>query len=295
MKYLKSKFNRRTLSTASETLVPESPYTVTFDSRDLYLTDEINSWSVQHIIESINAINKLDDFESRNYSVINCEYNPPPINIYINSPGGECMAALSLITTIESSETPIHTHCIGEASSAALFIFSVGHERYAYKHSIFMYHQMSAGAVGTFKDIDDQFKTLKHLQERLEEIFTLYTTFTKEELEKIRSLKQDYTFYYQEALEKGLADKIVLNSVYTKDLDNLKDNSKVKVSGFEEDGAIEKVESVAEESVFDIQSKLNEEDLDDLVASFSDEELEKALKHFLKNKIKKSKKKKDND
>ena len=174
MKQLKSKFNRKTLTSGSELTQPESPYTITFDSRDLYLTDEINSWTVQYIIESINAINKLDDFEARNYSVINCEYNPPPINIYINSPGGECMAALSLITTIESSQTPVHTHCIGEASSAALFIFSVGHERYAYKHSIFMYHQMSAGAVGTFKDIDDQFKTLKHLQERLEE-FLRYT------------------------------------------------------------------------------------------------------------------------
>ena len=269
MKYLKSKFNRRTLSTASETLVPESPYTVTFDSRDLYLTDEINSYTVQHIIESINAINKLDDFESRNYSVINCEYNPPPINIYINSPGGECMSALSLITTIESSQTPIHTHCIGEASSAALFIFSVGHERYAYKHSIFMYHQMSAGAVGTFKDIDDQFKTLKHLQERLEEIFTLYTKFNKEELEKIRSLKQDYTFYYQEALEKGLADKIVLNSIYTKDLEDLKDNAKINVN-------------------------MDLEDEEDLLVDLSEEELKEALKDYIKKQNKKQNKKSKN-
>ena len=57
MKQLKSKFNRKTLTSSSEFIPTDSPYTVTFDSRDLYLTDEINSWSVQHIIESINAIN----------------------------------------------------------------------------------------------------------------------------------------------------------------------------------------------------------------------------------------------
>ena len=40
----------------------ETPYTITFDSRDLYITDEIDSYTLQPVIESINAINKLDDF-----------------------------------------------------------------------------------------------------------------------------------------------------------------------------------------------------------------------------------------
>lgn len=275
MKYLKSKFNRRTLTTASETLVPESPYTVTFDSRDLYLTDEINSYTVQHIIESINAINKLDDFESRNYSVINCEYNPPPINIYINSPGGSAMATLSLITTIESSETPIHTHCIGEASSAALFIFAVGHVRHAYKHSIFMYHQISAGTGGTFKDIEDQVETIKHLQERLEEVFSIYTKFTKEELETIRLHKKDHTFYYKEALEKGVANKIVLNSIYELDLKSLEDISEIDIKG--KDGVSLKV--IKDKDLEDLEDKVT-----DMINKLSDEELELAITQFMQNK-----------
>lgn len=243
----------------------EKDYTLTFDSRDIYLTDIIDHQSILSSIETINAINKLDDFEYKNYAVINCEYNPPPINIYINSVGGDAMAALGLITVIESSETPIHTHCIGEASSAALFIFSVGHVRYAYKHSIFMYHQISTGTYGTFKDIEETVETIKHLQERLEDIFSTYTNFTKKELEDIRVHKKDYTFYYQEALEKGLADKVTLSSIYTKDLEELKDNNKINI--------ISSNEEVEEDSEFL-----------DQIEQLSNEELSLAIKQFIQNK-----------
>lgn len=248
MKPYRQRLRPKLQSSSSSVELPEEDYTVTFDSRDIYITDIIDSHTIQPALEAINSINKLDDFESRNYAVINCDYNPPPINIYINSPGGDAMAALSLITIIESSETPVHTHCIGEASSAALFIFSVGHVRHAYKHSIFMYHQISAGTGGTFKDIEDHVETLKHLQERLEDIFSIYTKFTKKELEDIRLYKKDYTFYFQEALEKGLADKVVLSSIYKKDLESLKDNSKINILGSDGELLEEVVEIIEEPS-----------------------------------------------
>lgn len=234
----------------SNTLLESSDnYTVTFDNRDIYITGEITNHGIQVAIETINSINKADNFESRNFAVLNSEYNAPPINIYINSIGGDAMAALGLITTIESSETEIHTHCLGEASSAALLIFAVGHQRFAYKHSIFMYHQLSTMALGTFKDIEDTVEVIKHLQERLEEIFLIYTNFSEEELAEIRQSKRDHTFYYQEALDKGLADKVIINAVYSKDLENLKDNTNISITST--DGEL--MDSTSSESDNDIE------------------------------------------
>ena len=94
--------------------------------KDLYLMGEISLESVLPVIQSIHEINRED-------------YNTPvdarePINLYINSIGGDVIAAFTLISVMESSVTPINTHAVGEVLSAALLIFIVGDRRIAYKH-----------------------------------------------------------------------------------------------------------------------------------------------------------------
>ena len=243
----------------SENFTPDDTYTKNFDGRNLYLTTSITAESVQPIIKAIHDINESDDYIFRSYEISNATYNAAPINLYINSPGGEVMATLSLITAIETSETPIHTHCIGEASSGALFIYVTGHKRYAYKHSIFMYHQLSSGALGTFKDIQETVEVLNHLQDRLEELFLYYTKFTKEELEQIKLHKKDYTFYYDEALEKGMIDELVISETYKNDIDKVSEKYK--------------------------NSKTKDDDIEEIVNSLSEEELEKAILQYVeKNK-----------
>ena len=189
--------------------------------RNLYLTGDINHNSVIKLIEEIHRINAEDDLNYRLAEALQQSYNFAPINLYINSYGGEVNPALALITTIESSETPIHTHCIGEAYSAALIVFAVGHERYAYKHSSFMYHQLSSGNYGNFKDIEEGYEQLKYVQTQLEIIFTAYTDFTQEELEDIKNTKKDYYFSYKEAIDKKVADKASIPSIYKEDIEYL--------------------------------------------------------------------------
>ena len=130
--------------------------------KDLYLMGEISLESVLPVIQSIHEINRED-------------YNTPvdarePINLYINSIGGDVIAAFTLISVMESSVTPINTHAVGEVLSAALLIFIVGDRRIAYKHSTFMYHSVSAVHAGDSKHIDVQYAYTKNIQERIEEI-----------------------------------------------------------------------------------------------------------------------------
>lgn len=232
-------------------------YTEINDDRDLYLTGEITVESVGDIIKTINDINSNDNYLTKYYAVTNCDYNPAPINIYINSIGGDVMAALSLITVIENSLTPVHTHCIGEASSAGLLVFVTGHKRIAYKSSIFMYHELSSGSIGKLKDLEESVEVWKRLQAQIDEIFTVYTKFTQEELDEIRKLKKDFTFYYKEAIEKGLVDQVIISSKYQRDLEELKDLG------------------IIGESV---------DSLEDLMMELSDEELLEALKDYKEKK-----------
>lgn len=250
---MKKLFKPKMMSTLSDS------YTEINDDRDLYLTGEITVESVGDIIRAINDINSNDNYLTKYYAVTNCDYNPAPINIYINSIGGDVMAAMSLITTIENSLTPIHTHCIGEASSAGLLVFITGHKRIAYKSSMFMYHELSSGSIGKLKDLEESVEVWKQMQKNIDEIFTTYTNFTQEELDEIRSYKKDFTFYYKEAIEKGIVDQIILNSKYTKDLEDLK--------------------------VSNITVKTNDSDeLEDLISQLTDEELTVALKNYISTK-----------
>lgn len=248
-----NKFKPKMMSDSSES------YTEINDDRDLYLTGEITTESVGDLIRAINDINSNDNYLTKYYAVTNCDYNPAPINIYINSVGGDVMAAMSLITIIENSLTPVYTHCIGEASSAGLLVFITGHKRIAYKSSMFMYHELSSGSIGKLKDLEESVEVWKQLQKNIDEIFTTYTKFTQEELNEIRTYKKDFTFYYKEAIEKGIIDQIILNSRYSKDLEDLKAS--------------------------DVTVKTNDTDeLDTLITQLSDEELLEALKSYVATK-----------
>lgn len=248
-----NKFKPKMMSDSSES------YTEINDDRDLYLTGEITTESVGDLIRAINDINSNDNYLTKYYAVTNCDYNPAPINIYINSVGGDVMAAMSLITIIENSLTPVYTHCIGEASSAGLLVFITGHKRIAYKSSMFMYHELSSGSIGKLKDLEESVEVWKQLQKNIDEIFTTYTKFTQEELNEIRMYKKDFTFYYKEAIEKGIIDQIILNSRYSKDLEDLKAS--------------------------DVTVKTNDtNELDTLITQLSDEELLEALKNYVATK-----------
>lgn len=198
-------------------------YTSGTSGRSLYLTEQVDKESIQPLIEAIHEYNEIDDYNHKYYTyLLEQEYKEMPINLYINSPGGDIDACLALLNVMENSKTPIYTHCIGSAASAALIIFSVGSKRIAYKHSSFMYHQLSSYSGGTFKDIEEQYEQVKIIQSNLEKIFLRYTKFTEKELEVIKNTKKDYYFDYKVALQKGVADLTNIPSIYKEDLENFK-------------------------------------------------------------------------
>ena len=124
------------------------------DERILFLSDDIDNESVGSITWNILRLIKSDDEKDKKEK----DYRREPIKLYINSYGGSVYDMWGLIDVILNSKTPIYTYCTGYAMSAAFKIFLAGHKRYCYKHSIFMYHQMSCWRSGKYQDlVEDKF------------------------------------------------------------------------------------------------------------------------------------------
>lgn len=178
-------------------------------SRALYLFDEIDHQSILPIIQDIHSFNAEDEGlepEARE-----------PIKLYICSSGGELAPSLGLVAAIETSETPIEAHAIGEVASCALMIYVSCHHRYAYKHSSFMYHSISAGMSGPTQRARDFLVSMESNQSMYDDVILANTEFTEEFLNSVVAADKDYWFTYLEAYEKGVVDFISVDSRYEKE------------------------------------------------------------------------------
>ena len=166
-------------------------------SNILYLTeqDQENN-NVDSIIKSILEVNDTNKTSS-------------PIKLYINSYGGDVYQFFGLIDVILASKTPVYTYTLGAAMSCALLVALAGHKRFAYKHSTFMYHQISLGEWDVAKNLEEDLIETKRLHKLIEELVLDKTTITKEQIEDVHNHKRDWYISPGEALKYKIIDQII--------------------------------------------------------------------------------------
>jgi len=116
---------------------------------------------------------------------------------------------MGLIGVMQNSNVPIHTIVTGCAMSCGFIIAITGHKRFAYDQATFMYHQVSTGAVGKLKDIEEDVIETKRLQKFIEEHTLAKTKLTEKDLEKCYDQKKDWYFTAKQALKNGIIDSIL--------------------------------------------------------------------------------------
>jgi ATP-dependent Clp protease protease subunit len=166
-------------------------------SNILYLTeqDQENN-NVDSIIKSILEVNESNKTSS-------------PIKLYINSYGGDVYQFFGLIDVILASKTPVYTYTLGAAMSCALLVALAGHKRFAYKHSTFMYHQISLGEWDVAKNLEEDLIETKRLHKLIEELVLDKTTITKKQIEDVHNHKRDWYISPGEALKYKIIDQII--------------------------------------------------------------------------------------
>lgn len=132
-----------------------------------------------------------------------------PVAFYINSPGGEVNAGLSIYDTMQYIRCPVATLCVGQASSMGSLLLCAGEpgQRQALPHSRIMVHQPSGGYHGTAADIERHAKEIMVLRDRLNAIYAKHTGRTMEEVQT--ALDRDTFMSAEEAKDWGLVDEII--------------------------------------------------------------------------------------
>lgn len=143
------------------------------------------------------------------------------INFYINSPGGSVTAGLAMYDTIQYIKPDVSTIVMGQAASMGSFLAQAGApgKRFVLPESRTMIHRVSSGTRGTsgsvhvqeleFEDAKRHLDESKRLNERLTELYVKHNTKNIGYAELFKKMKFDTFLSAEQAVEYGLADKVV--------------------------------------------------------------------------------------
>ena len=145
------------------------------------------------------------------------------ILLYINSPGGQVSAGLGIYDTMQFIKCDVSTVVIGQACSMGSFLSQAGAKgkRIVLPESRTMIHRVSSGTRGTsgtvhvqelqFEDALRSMEESKKVNRRLTELYVRHNTAGKTYEEMAETMKFDTFLTAQQAVEWGLADKVVEN------------------------------------------------------------------------------------
>ena len=167
-----------------------------YADRKIFIQGEIDSTSAMEFVKQLLILSKED--------------KDSPIDILINSPGGEINAGLIMYDMIQNCQTPLRMFCIGSAYSMAALIFASGKKgsRFMLEHSELMLHEPLLGnhVSGNCTSLKNISEMLMDTRSNLNSILSLHTGRTIEEISEATSY--DHFYSADKAIEFGMADAV---------------------------------------------------------------------------------------
>lgn len=142
--------------------------------------------------------------------LLNSEDPQRPIDVLINSPGGEINSGMLMYDVIQASRAPVRMFCVGKAYSMGAVLFSCGnHGRYMLPHGELMLHEPLLGSRvgGNSSSIRSISDSLLETKKKMNHILAKHTGKTEEEVEEATGF--DHYFSPEESIAFGLCDEIV--------------------------------------------------------------------------------------
>ncbi len=132
-----------------------------------------------------------------------------PIQMYINSPGGQVYAGMAIYDTMQMIPNSIRTLAVGMTASFGTMLLTAGSkgERYALPNATIHMHQPLGGAEGQASDIEIQAREILRLKDHLNNLLAHHTGQTKETIE--RDTNRDFYLDAKGAVEYGLVDHVM--------------------------------------------------------------------------------------
>jgi ATP-dependent Clp protease protease subunit len=143
------------------------------------------------------------------------------ITLFINSPGGSVTAGLAVYDTMQFIKPDVATYVVGQACSMGSFLAQAGTrgKRFVLPEARTMIHRVSSGTPGTrgsvhvqelqFEDAKRSFEESQRINQRLTELYVKHNTANKTYEELYNAMRFDTFLSAAEAVEYGLADKVI--------------------------------------------------------------------------------------
>lgn len=170
-------------------------YSLLLKERIVFLGTPINDQVANVIVAQLLFLNREDPDK--------------PINLYINSPGGEIYPGLAIYDTMQMIEAPVSTIAVGWTASLGTLLLTAGTKgrRYALPHATIHMHPAGGGARGYAPDVEIQYKELKRMQDLLHDLLALHTGQPREKIAD--DFERDRFFNAEQAVEYGLIDEVL--------------------------------------------------------------------------------------
>jgi len=168
-----------------------------FDDTNYFLVGSIESDNVMNVVKWIYQANQNDKVEG-------------PINLYINSEGGQVCDAYALIDVMRSSRKPVATIGMGVICSAAFMILAAGAKGYRKlgKNTSVMMHQLNHDWGGNYSDLKSLGAEIDYHHKRMIKILEESTGLDKQGVQDNFLQPTDRWFTSQEVVKLGVVDKI---------------------------------------------------------------------------------------
>jgi len=175
---------------------------IEFDDSVLYLNDDIDDHTLFDLMIRVRRILKFR--ESKEYKG---QLNDP-INLMINSAGGDIHEMMGLIDYIGSLNVKVNTICRGKAFSAAAVILTCGTgTRMISRNSTLMFHQASSMISGKLTDVSN---TVDFVRKVENDIYSILAGKSKHNTEWWKNqMRSDLYLTADRALELGVVDQII--------------------------------------------------------------------------------------
>lgn len=136
--------------------------------------------------------------------------NDIPLNVFINSQGGEVFTAFAIYSHLKRHGATVNTYVDGIAASAATLIAMAGEKRYMDINSLFMIHLPSTRVQGNRVQIEKDMGTLNKIENIILDIYSEKCNMTREIL--VKMLEDETWLDADEAMSCGfITDKIDTN------------------------------------------------------------------------------------
>lgn len=161
-----------------------------------------------YIYEEIQDVSDYVDY----VTILDCASENDVINIFLNTPGGNLMAAISIIHAINRTQATVYAHADGDVASAGSLIFFATPNRVVNPYAQLMLHDASMFTGGKLSESIKGIHAMTELVSRMaHDIYFPY--FNEDEIADILDGK-DFYCNSQEICERVERGEAIIREIY---------------------------------------------------------------------------------